>query len=164
MEKEDAIRARTAGAEGRVQTWTVAWLLIALAGLAGCVDLDPVAEVQPSSLWEATISPFSIPPGSPLPLVSGQAAVVVRSANSLVGLSVEGVDRDLAWGIFEQSCEAPGEPLLAADRYPLLTEDPTELEIVLPTRLSKGESYNIRILLEAEDRTVACGDFQLVDQ
>lgn len=140
----------------------IALLMIAVALSVGCADLDSPVDVEPSSLWEAVISPSGLQPGSTLPLVSGQAAVVVRSGASRVGLGlVEGVDQTLAWGIFEDSCAAAGPLLLDPDAYPAIPAGTTELETTLPAALSENRSYHVRIMLESGE-TVACGNFAQV--
>ncbi|HUG40653.1 MAG TPA: hypothetical protein VMM12_09215, partial [Longimicrobiales bacterium] len=137
----------------------VALLLIA----AGCTDFDTGVDLRASSLWEATLAPAATP-GSSLPRVTGQAAVVVRSGVSRVGLGLEGVDRDLHWGLFRQTCADPGARLLDAGAYPVIPAGAQELEVSLAVELMPDQGYHVRIGAdEAIEVLVACGDLVLVE-
>lgn len=140
------------------------WVGVALAAMlvSGCLGDQSVADLEPSSLWEATLSPTQRGPASELPQITGQAAVIVFGATSRVGVAVEGADRTLYWGIFGGTCSAPAELLLDRSTYPPIPEGTTELEIALPTTLDAQLDYHIRVAVDPEmELTVACGDFVL---
>lgn len=157
----------SAGIDGAVGCRAAGWPLGILVALlliaAGCSDLDTGVDLQASSLWEATLAPATSP-GSSLPRVTGQAAVVVRSGVSRVGLGLDGVDRDLYWGVFRQACVDPGARLLDPGAYPVISAGAQELEVSLPTELIPDQDYHVRVGAdEAIEVLVACGDLVLVE-
>lgn len=140
------------------------WIGVAVAAMAlsGCLGDRSVVDLEPSSMWEATLVSTQRGPASELPEVTGQAAVIVFGATSRVGVAVQGHDRTLYWGIFNDTCAAPGEILLELSTYPAIPQSTSEIEIALPVNLSSELDYHIRFAVDPElDETVACGNFVL---
>lgn len=153
----------TTGCLGRKDR-KVRWIGAVLAAMlvSGCLGDQSLVELEPSSMWEATLVPTQRGPGSDLPEVTGQAAVVVFGSTSRVGVAVQGADRTLHWGIFDGTCSAPGELLLEPSTYPSIPVGTTEFEIALPVSMAAELDYHIRVTVDPElDMTVACGNFVL---
>lgn len=150
----------TTGTEGRRNRWKgVALLACALS--VGCLGEQTVVNVEPESLWEATLLPTT--EGSPgLPRVSGQAAVAVLSSSSRIGIVVEGGEGNLYWGIHRETCDEPGSLLLNASAYPVIPDGTTEIEVGLPLTLDTSAAYHLRIAVDPSMETlVACGNFEV---
>ncbi|MFW5951726.1 MAG: hypothetical protein ACOC3J_07960 [Gemmatimonadota bacterium] len=131
--------------------------------LGGCLDIDSVADVEPTSLWEAVLTP-QVDPGGDLPAITGQAGFIVQSGSTRVGFGLQGVDRELYWGIFRESCEEPGDRLLTASAYPPIPAGAQDLAHVLQVALSEDRAYNVQIAADQEmTQPVACGDLELVE-
>lgn len=139
--------------------WSAASLLACVV-LVGCLGEQSVIDIEPESLWEATLIATTQNPGSELPHVTGQAAVAVMAGSSRIGIGVDGADRDLYWGIYRGSCDEPGARLLEADAYPPIPEGRTEIEVSLALTLDRSGDYHIRVGADPEiDVLLACGDF-----
>lgn len=139
--------------------WSGAALLAGVL-VAGCLGEQSVIDVEPQSLWEATLNATVQGPASELPRVTGQAAVAVLSISSRIGIGVEGADRDLYWGIYRDTCGEPGARLLEAEGYPRIPDGMTEIEVTLPLTLERSGDYHIRVGADpAIEVLLACGDF-----
>lgn len=134
--------------------------LLAYVLAVGCLGEQSVIDLEPESLWEATLTATVQSPGSDLPRVTGRAAVAVLTARSRIGIGVEGADRDLYWGIYRDTCAEPGTRLLEVDEYPPIPQGTTEIEVTLPLTLDRSGDYHIRVGADPEiDVLLACGDF-----
>lgn len=157
--KTDVVSRGCAVPGTRRRPWP--WVaLLASVMVTGCIGDQTVVNVEPSSIWEATLKSTVNQPGGDLPTLTGQAAVAVHASTSQVGIGVEGADRDLYWGIFEGSCNNPGQRLLEAGSYVVIPPTVQEVEVTLSFTLDPAGSYHIRMGGDAEmEVLLACGNF-----
>lgn len=148
------------GTRGR----TGAAAVLAALTVIGCADLSTPA-VGPESIWEASLSPRMASPDPEAPPVTGKAAAVVQNGITSAGISLEGLEVDLHWGLFEGGCAQPGPRLGSPDDYPRVTTGDPSSEATVAAELSTLVSYHVRATHNPDGTsTVACGELIARDE
>lgn len=128
---------------------------------AACADLQSPSEANTIVIWEATLAPVSSPDQSPdRPIITGDAAAIVRSNGTEAGIAVDGAPPDalLLWAIQAGDCEAPGETLPAPGGYPTLTAEQPDATVQLPARLVQSNAYHVAVRIEETGERLSCGE------
>lgn len=142
--------------------WLGAWIgLLSVGPVTGCRDLS-TPQPDPPILYQADLRPVG-GPGGPA-RVQGQLAAIVRGRSTEVGIALDAEPLEpLSWGLFEGTCEEPGDLAGAAGDYPPLTPEQSSVEILLGLGLEGGSAYHAAVTSQAEGIRQACGDLRRVE-
>lgn len=147
------------------KTWMrVLTVAVLASAIVGCADYDVPSNPESLSTWEATLAPVSMAPDPDTPIVSGQAAAVVMSGRTEIGIGVQGVEEELYWGLYRGTCDQPGEIFGTAQQYPPLTAERAEAETAIESELVGGQEYHVQVNGdETGSSPLACGNLFRTD-
>lgn len=136
---------------------------IAVAVLAavvgGCVDLNSGVDLGPDSIWEASLTARVTSPDPDVPRVTGQAAAVVQNGVTEVGVTLEGLESTLYWGLYRGSCAQPQALVGPTEAYPVVTPSDPSVQTRLAGELDRAGSYHVRAGPNADGSSpVTCGE------